>query len=79
MGPQAILESMNGVMAAQAAQLTPRQKQDVAEFLSGRALASETISYSPPMCDQTELDMDHPPRQIGFGIDEVNSRFRIHA
>ena len=76
MGPDAILESMNGVMATQSAGLTDQQKKDISEFLAGRPVGSETVAYPPPRCEDVDLDMDQPPRQIGWGIDILNSRFQ---
>ena len=76
MAPDAILTSMDGIMAAQAAALNDQQKTAVAEYLAGRSLASQAIAYPPPTCEVTDLDPDLPPRQRTWGIDFANSRFQ---
>ncbi len=76
MAPDAILESMDGIMATQAAALNDLQKKDVAEYLSGKSLESQAIAYQPPTCDITDIDLNHPPRQLAWGIDFSNSRFQ---
>ena len=76
MAPDAILESMSGIMANQSEKLSEKQKQDVAEFLAGRSLASVKVKHPPQHCEQVDLDMKHPPRQAGWGIDEFNTRFQ---
>jgi len=76
MAPDAILNSMSGIMASQSAGLTGQQKQDVAEYLAGRSLASEVVSYPAPVCEQADLDMKLPPRQAGWGVDLFNTRFQ---
>ncbi len=47
MAPDAILDSMNGIMAEQAAALSEQQRRAVAEYLAGRSLDSERIEYPP--------------------------------
>jgi polyvinyl alcohol dehydrogenase (cytochrome) len=79
MGPDAILESMDGIMATQAAALNDAQKKDVAEYLSGKSLESQVIAYQPPTCDITDIDLKQPPRQLSWGIDFSNSRFQPAA
>ncbi len=79
MAPDAILESMDGIMATQAAALNEKQKKAVAEYLAGRSLDSQTIAYPPPTCGLTTIDLDQPPRQLGWGIDFANSRFQPAA
>ena len=76
MAPDAILESMNGIMAAQAAALNDEQKKAVAEYLSGRSLESLVVVSPPPVCDITDIDLNKPPRQRGWGVDFSNSRFQ---
>jgi polyvinyl alcohol dehydrogenase (cytochrome) len=79
MAPDAILASMNGIMAEQAAALDKDQKRAVAEYLAGRSLDSVTVSNPPPVCADGELDLGRPPRQLGWGIDANNSRFQPAA
>jgi len=79
MAPDAILESMDGIMATQAAALNEKQKKAVAEYLAGRSLDSQTIAYPPPTCGLTTIDLDQPPRQLNWGIDFANSRFQPAA
>ena len=76
MAPDAILESMNGIMAAQAAALNDEQKKAVAEYLSGRSLESLVVVSPPPVCDITDIDLNKPTRQRGWGVDFSNSRFQ---
>jgi len=79
MAPDAILESMDGIMATQAAALSDSQKKDVAEYLSGKSLESQAIAYQPPTCDIIDIDLNQPPRQLSWGIDFSNSRFQPAA
>jgi len=79
MAPDAILDSMDGIMATQAAALSNEQKKHVAEYLSGRSLDSETIAFVPPTCDVKDIDVNRPPRQLTWGIDFSNSRFQPAA
>ena len=79
MAPDAILDSMAGIMATQGAALTDEQKQDVSEYIAGRSLESQTIAFEPPVCDSTEIDSNEPPRQGSWGIDDANSRFQPAA
>ena len=55
MAPDAILESMDGVMAIQAATLNDQQKKEVAEYLAGKSLESQTIAYPPTRCRITDI------------------------
>ncbi len=79
MAPDAILNSLDGIMATQAAALNEKQKKDVAEYLAGRSLDSQTIVHPPPTCELTTIDLDQPPRQLNWGIDFANSRFQPAA
>ena len=76
MSPDAILDSLGSIMAKESAALDEQQKQQVAEFISGRSLESSVVHYPPPACEQTDLDMSQPPLQAGWGIDQFNTRFQ---
>lgn len=76
MAPGAILDSMTGIMAAQAATLTEAQQRAVAEFLAGRSLDSERIQYPPLRCAQADLELQQTARQASWGIDLHNTRFQ---
>jgi polyvinyl alcohol dehydrogenase (cytochrome) len=79
MATDAILASMDGIMATQAAALSDQQKIEVAEYLAGRSLDSQAIAKAPPVCDVTDIDLNQPPRQRAWGIDFSNSRFQPAA
>ncbi|UCG72853.1 MAG: PQQ-binding-like beta-propeller repeat protein [Chromatiales bacterium] len=79
MAPDAILASMDGIMASQAAELDDAQKQAVAEYLAGRSLDSVAVTSPPPRCDDADISLEQPPAQLGWGIDENNSRFQSAA
>lgn len=79
MPPDAIMESLAGPMAPQSAGLSPRQRQDVAEYIAGRALDTATPPPEPPRCAQSDLDMARPPAQATWGVDLANSRFQPRA
>jgi polyvinyl alcohol dehydrogenase (cytochrome) len=76
MAPDAILESMDGIMAAQAAALTEQQRRAVAEYLAGRSLDSERIEYPPLRCAQADLKLQQMSRHASWGIDLRNTRFQ---
>ena len=76
MAPDAILESMDGVMAEQASALTDQQRRDVAEFIAGRSLASEQIQYPPVRCAQVDLELQQTARYASWGVDPRNTRFQ---
>ena len=76
MAPDAILESMDGIMAEQAAALTAQQRRDVAEFIAGRSLDSERIQYPPLRCAQADLELQQTSRHASWGIDPQNTRFQ---
>jgi polyvinyl alcohol dehydrogenase (cytochrome) len=78
MAPEAILESLDGVMATQSAGLTPEQKRAVAEFLAGRPIDA-TPAAAAPACSEPDLDMDRPPAQRTWGVDLANRRFQPAA
>ena len=69
MAPDAILESMDGVMVEQAAALTDQQRRDVAEFIAGRSLDSERIQYPPVRCAQADLELQQTgPAGLDYSI-----------
>ncbi len=76
MAPDAILASLDGTMASQAANLSKRDKLAVAEYLAGRSVASQVATHTAPICEQADLDMSQPPSQLGWGIDYKNHRFQ---
>ena len=79
MAPDAILASMDGIMASQAEALSGQQRIEVAEYLAGRSLDTQITSFRPPTCASAEIDMGQPPRQLGWGIDARNTRFQPMA
>lgn len=76
MAPDAILHAMDGIMSAQSAALSDQQKKDVAEYIAGRSLDSVVVNYPPPVCEQSELEMNQIPAQTGWGVDGSNTRFQ---
>ena len=78
MTPETILDSMNGIMATQSADLNDEQKRVIAEFITGRALGT-SVQASAPRCDEPSIDLRAPRRQVGFGFDPYNTRFQPQA
>jgi polyvinyl alcohol dehydrogenase (cytochrome) len=78
-GPDVILESLDGIMAVQATGLTTQQKRDVAEYVAGRSLETAAAPAAAPRCDRMDLDMNRPPGQRGWGIGLDNGRFQPAA
>ncbi|RMF99324.1 MAG: dehydrogenase [Gammaproteobacteria bacterium] len=76
MAPDAILASLDGLMATQAAALSADEKRAVAEYLAGRPLSAGPPPEPAPACDDRDLDMRQPPAQRGWGIDLANTRFQ---
>ncbi|MDA8752602.1 PQQ-binding-like beta-propeller repeat protein, partial [Halieaceae bacterium] len=76
MAPDAILNAMGGVMAAQSTALSGEQKQDVAEYITGRSLESTIVSFPPPQCAKRDLDMSLEPAQSGWGVELTKTRFQ---
>jgi polyvinyl alcohol dehydrogenase (cytochrome) len=72
-GALAALET--GVMRAQAAALTPSQRAEVAEYVTGRSLA-EAGPKPLPRCgaERSNFDFSRPPRAAGWGQDLANTR-----
>ena len=79
MAPDAILSSMDGIMAEQSNALSEAQKRVVAEHIAGRRVDAEIVAQQPPVCEDKSLDLSQPPRQIGWGVDYRNSRFQPAA
>lgn len=76
MAPDAILASMDGIMAEQSSALTAPQKRVVAEHIAGRSLDAEVVELPPPVCENKALDLSQPPSQKGWGVDYRNTRFQ---
>jgi polyvinyl alcohol dehydrogenase (cytochrome) len=76
LAPDAIISALtNGVMQAQAAALTPKQKIEVAEYLTRTPYASYKPAAPPAQCTgaRAQFDMADVPQPIGWGRD--NARF----
>ena len=76
LAPDAIISALtDGVMKAQAAALTPKQKIEVAEYLTRTPYASYKPAPPPAQCSgaSAQFDMADVPQPIGWGRD--NSRF----
>lgn len=77
MSPQSILRAMqSGVMQTQAANMSAREQEVLAEYLAGQSLDAFAAS-TPPACDAAaaSFDFDAPPRTQGWGVDKGNQRF----
>jgi polyvinyl alcohol dehydrogenase (cytochrome) len=76
MTPQAVMATMDGVMAQQARTLSDRQRTVLAEFLTGRKLGDPPASPAPPACAewQNRYDMNRPPSVAGWGMTPGNTR-----
>ncbi len=76
MPPDYMVRAMtDGVMSAQAAGLSGAQKTEIAEYLSGREVSESPIKL-PPKCEsaQASVNLQAPPKWVGWGADEGNSR-----
>ena len=76
LAPDAIVSALTeGVMRLQAAALTPRQKIEVAEYLTRIPYASYKPAQQPAICTgaAARFDMDDVPQPTGWGRD--NRRF----
>jgi polyvinyl alcohol dehydrogenase (cytochrome) len=76
MTPGGVLHALEaGVMAAQAAALTPAQRAEVAEYVTGRSL-SEAPRKPLPRCspERGVFDFAQPPLAEGWGQDLANTR-----
>jgi polyvinyl alcohol dehydrogenase (cytochrome) len=63
----------DGVMQAEAAQLSEAQRLQVAEYLAGRTLA-EDETLTPLACTDFSFDYGRPPDVAGWGIQPGNAR-----
>ena len=79
MAPDAILASMDGIMAEQASALTGPQKRTVAEHIAGRSVDAEIVAQPPPLCEDKSLNLSQPPSQSGWGVNHRNTRFQPAA
>lgn len=63
--PETVIRAMSGVMAAQAADLTLEQRDEVAQYVTGQMLGDATAP-SPVQCAiwQTPLDAANPPGAV---------------
>ncbi len=77
MPARAILDSMDGVMKQQSADLTVEQKRSLAEFLSGQKLGDADTATPVLMCEETEnwFDADAPRAFNGWGLAPGSTRF----
>lgn len=74
MSPDAVLAAMNGgVMAQQAANLSPQQRVQIAEYLARVSLADYKPPAPPAKCGSAALNGGPPPALVGWGHD--NRRF----
>ncbi len=76
MAPDAILDSMGGIMSAQAEALSEEERKNVAEYIAGKSLDSVAVAHPPPMCEQSALDMSQAPSQAGWGVALTNTRYQ---
>lgn len=71
MSPRSIYRAMTeGVMQAQASQLTDTDKVAVAEFLARRPMSDELANQAPPQCTGAAAKFDYaqPPTFSGWGL-----------
>jgi polyvinyl alcohol dehydrogenase (cytochrome) len=76
MTPRGVLAALaSGVMSAQAAPLSPEQRAELAEYLTGRSLA-EAGPKPLPRCsvERSGFDLAQPPHAQGWGQDLANTR-----
>ncbi|MEO8176351.1 MAG: PQQ-binding-like beta-propeller repeat protein [Sphingomicrobium sp.] len=74
MSPDAVLAALNGgVMARQAAALSPQQRVQIAEYLSRISLADYKAPAPSARCPSAQLAGNQPPALVGWGHD--NRRF----
>ena len=66
MSPDAVLAALNGgVMARQAADLSPQQRVQIAEYLSRISLADYKAPAPPARCPSAQLAGGQPPALVG--------------
>ncbi|MEM1232378.1 MAG: PQQ-binding-like beta-propeller repeat protein, partial [Pseudomonadota bacterium] len=69
MTPKTLLTAMNdGIMRPQAASLSPKQRQQIAEYLT-LAQADSGPGPAVPWCDDRSIAANTPPAPIGWGHD----------
>jgi polyvinyl alcohol dehydrogenase (cytochrome) len=76
MTPEAVLRALTtGAMRQQGSTLTIAQKTAVSEYLSGRAMGSDTSVASLNMCRGTHarFDPNEPPVFAGWGLDPAST------
>lgn len=76
MTPEAILHALeHGIMRQEAAPLNAVQRVEVAEYLAGAALGTETVA-DIPACTASAggLDMTRPPAAGNWGMGHANTR-----
>jgi len=72
---QSVLRTLNeGIMAEQAREMTPQQREDVAFYLTG---GPQPAVAMPPACskEEAQFDFDQPPFAPFWGITPDNRRF----
>lgn len=77
MSASSVLRAMeSGLMQEQASKLSSKQKQDVAEFLTGQKLSDASELALPPLCSAKEQKFDFTalPKTKGWGVDLANQR-----
>ena len=75
MTPEAILGSMTGgLMRTQASALEDGERQQLAEYLGGRALAAQTAADLPRCTDGQALDRSVPLAAVNWGLTPDNRR-----
>ena len=74
-GPTIVTALTDGLMAAQGKALTPQQRREVAEYLSGEPLSATKAEVPPRRCsgDAALFDTSQHPLHAGWGYD--NARF----
>ncbi|MBM4382655.1 MAG: PQQ-binding-like beta-propeller repeat protein [Deltaproteobacteria bacterium] len=76
MTPGSVLHALDaGVMSAQASMLSPAQRAELAEYVTGRSLA-EAGPKPLPRCgpERSGFDLARPPLAAGWGQDLANTR-----
>jgi len=65
-----------GVMQEQGKSLSEKQRQAVAEYLSGRRIGEANIDPQLPSCNGFAFDRSIQPHARGWGLDYKNTRFQ---
>lgn len=74
--PESITQTLTeGVMREQGASLTPAQRIEVAEFITGRKVGASASAASLNMCESVrrDFDLNETPIFAGWGLDAGNS------